>query len=374
MILLIILIFLITSYIGFIIVPAVLLYRFVFGRKPCSTPLNERGTLEGTRYAPFSEALLPAERFVQSREHESVSITARDGVVLCGSYYDQKSPRTMIFAHGYAGAPVSNFCAQAERFYKLGWNLLFITERAHGDSGGNRLGLGVLEQYDLLKWIDFEARNSSVEEIVLYGSSMGSAAVGYASDKITEPKVKVLVIDCAFVSPDRQLRCDGRTRKLPTFLLLPVMRVIAWFDMHEDIYRPVGKSLQNTHIPVLFIHGEADRTVPIEQGMENYKACGSENVSPAELEAHFNALPFIQDSQVFEDVAENGKHILALEVVPRQTVLSKMDLENPKEYIISELEKVNLTLPSFERVNRIEVRDSDFERTPSMKIARYKKC
>ena len=50
MILLIILIFLITSYIGFIIVPAVLLYRFVFGRKPCSTPLNERGTLEGTRY------------------------------------------------------------------------------------------------------------------------------------------------------------------------------------------------------------------------------------------------------------------------------------------------------------------------------------
>ena len=51
MILLIILIFLITSYIAFIIVPAVLLYRFVFGRKPCSTPLNERGTLEvrGTR-------------------------------------------------------------------------------------------------------------------------------------------------------------------------------------------------------------------------------------------------------------------------------------------------------------------------------------
>jgi len=99
-----------------------------------------------------------------------------------------------------------------------------------------------------------------------------------------------------------------------------------------------------------------------------------ENVSPAELEARFNTLPFIQDSQVFEDVTENGKHILALEVVPRQTVLSKMNLENPKEYIISELEKLNLTLPSFERVNRIEVRDSDFERTPSMKIARYKKC
>ena len=56
------------------------------------------------------------------------------------------------------------------------------------------------------------------------------------------------------------------------------------------------------------------------------------------------------------------------------TVVSKMGLDNPKEYIISELEKVNASLPAFERVNRIEIRDKDFERTPSMKIVRYKKC
>lgn len=99
-----------------------------------------------------------------------------------------------------------------------------------------------------------------------------------------------------------------------------------------------------------------------------------ENIFPAELETHFNALPFIQDSQVFEDVAENGKHILALEVVPRQTVLSQMELEHPGEFILQELEKVNRELPSFRRVMRIKVRDSDFERTPSMKIVRYKKC
>ena len=86
-----------------------------------------------------------------------------------------------------------------------------------------------------------------------------------------------------------------------------------------------------------------------------------------------NALPFIQDSQVFEDI-DGGRHILALEVVPRKTVTAKMNLENEKEFIISELQKVNETLPAFERVNRIEVRDSDFDRTPSMKIARYKKC
>ena len=98
-----------------------------------------------------------------------------------------------------------------------------------------------------------------------------------------------------------------------------------------------------------------------------------ENVSPAEIEAHFNAPAFIQDSQVFEDVLDNGSHILALEVVPRMPELKGIE-GDVKEYIISELEKINKELLPYQRVSRIVVRDTDFERTPSMKIVRYHKC
>ena len=99
-----------------------------------------------------------------------------------------------------------------------------------------------------------------------------------------------------------------------------------------------------------------------------------ENISPAEVEAHFNTLPFIQDSQVFEDIDKNGKHIIALEVFPRATVIDKMGLDDRDGFILSELRRVNESLPSHMRVNRMEIRSSDFERTPSMKIVRYKKC
>ena len=75
-----------------------------------------------------------------------------------------------------------------------------------------------------------------------------------------------------------------------------------------------------------------------------------ENVSPAEVEAHFNALPFVQDSQVFEAVTDSGRHILALEVVPRATVIGKMGLDDPNGFILAELEKVNETLPDHQRV------------------------
>lgn len=298
MIVLIILLILLSLYIGFIVVPAALIFRFAFSRKPCSVPLTERGTLEGTRYAPYADRLIPAERFVKAQPHERVRVTARDGVILAGSYYDNRSDRTMIFVHGYRGAPVSNFCAQAEHFYHKGWNLLFITQRAHGMSGGRWLGLGVLEQHDLPVWIEYAASKDGVESIVLYGSSMGASAVGYASDKITEPKVKALVMDCGFVSPYRQLVRDARVRHLPYHLLLPVMRLCGFVCFREDIYRKVTDSLKSTAIPVLFLHGEADKTVSIDQGRENYNACASQK--------QFIAVP-------------NAEHILAYTAGRKET-------------------------------------------------------
>lgn len=99
-----------------------------------------------------------------------------------------------------------------------------------------------------------------------------------------------------------------------------------------------------------------------------------ENVSPAEVEARFNEIPFVQDSQLFEDIDENGKHFLSLEIVPRAAVVAALPAEDKAAYMTSELEKVNLTLPGFQRAAKIVIRDKDFDRTPSMKIARYKKC
>ncbi len=135
--------------------------------------------------------------------------------------------------------------------------------------------------------------------------------------------------------------------------------------VYEDGWFKTGDLVRIDENGMLYITGRIKEIIVLP---------GGENISPAEVEARFNALPFVQDSQVFEDIDAGGKHILALEVVPRKTVTAKMELENENEYIISELEKVNASLPSFERVNRIEIRDRDFERSPSMKIVRYKKC
>jgi len=98
-----------------------------------------------------------------------------------------------------------------------------------------------------------------------------------------------------------------------------------------------------------------------------------ENISPAEVEASFSALDCVQDCEIYEDVTENGSAILVLEVLPRMTELGKLPEAERAGFLASEIAKVNASLPSYKRYNRLIVRDQDFPRTPAMKILRHAK-
>lgn len=136
-------------------------------------------------------------------------------------------------------------------------------------------------------------------------------------------------------------------------------------ESFEDGWFKTGDLVRFDEDGFLYITGRKKEIIVLSNG---------ENVSPAEVELHFNALDCVQDSQVFEDVAENGTHFLALEVVPRLTELAGLSPEEIRAKVTAALEEVNATLPPYQRVSRITVRDSDFQRSPAMKIVRYHKC
>lgn len=133
----------------------------------------------------------------------------------------------------------------------------------------------------------------------------------------------------------------------------------------EDGYFKTGDLVRFDDEGMLYIIGRCKEIIVLPNG---------ENISPAELETKFNELKVIQDSQVFEDITENGEHILALEVVPRAVEIAKLGIKDVESYLKAELQKVSNSLLPYQRVSRITIRDKDFERTPSMKILRYHKC
>lgn len=92
-----------------------------------------------------------------------------------------------------------------------------------------------------------------------------------------------------------------------------------------------------------------------------------ENISPEDLENEFCKFDIIQDAMIYDEVVE-GMQILVLEVYPRP--LEKSKITDANEYIMSELKKINASLPTFQRVSKIIIRDEDFDRTPAMKKVR----
>ena len=99
-----------------------------------------------------------------------------------------------------------------------------------------------------------------------------------------------------------------------------------------------------------------------------------ENISPAEVEQKFNEIEAIQDSLVYEDHDAAGKAILALQIYPRAVVLKAKGIadEDAADYLKAEVDRVNATLPSIQRISKLIIREKDFIRSGAMKILRDK--
>ena len=129
---------------------------------------------------------------------------------------------------------------------------------------------------------------------------------------------------------------------------------------YEDGYFKTGDLVRIDEDGYLYITGRIKEIIVLSSG---------ENVSPAELEVKFGAIDTVQDCLVF-DTEENGRQILALEVLPRMTKVKELGITDIYAHLKAEVDKINETLPSFEKINKLIVRETDFVRTPAMKIAR----
>ena len=269
----IIVLIIILLYIIFIIAPSTVAFYSVFGRKN-STPLRERRSL--SYYGPVIDKIDSSSEYLSKLEKQPLWLDSFDGAKLYAELYDGSLSKTAICVHGYASGVDYNFAVQGEFLHRQGFNLLFVTQRAHDKSGGGNICFGLKEQYDILGWIDKVREITGNDKILLYGISMGGASVAYTTDKADRDIVRAVIIDCGFSSPYDQLKHDHIMRHLPWMLMLPIERLLAKINLNIDIGTPVADSLRKTEIPAFFIHGENDTTVPPEQGQKNYDACASE--------------------------------------------------------------------------------------------------
>lgn len=133
-------------------------------------------------------------------------------------------------------------------------------------------------------------------------------------------------------------------------------------EENETAYSPDGYFKTGDLVTIddegfLYITGRAKEVIVLSTG---------ENVSPAELENYFYAMDEVQDCLVYAD----EKDKLTVEILPRAATVQKLGIADIEQYMKEKTATVNEKLPAFMKINKVIIRDSDFKRSPSMKIVR----
>lgn len=224
------------------------------------------------QYAPaLKKAIADCDRMPVERR----SLILADKTRLEAEIYRALAPAKgiVILAHGYHGRAHSDFAPVIPFYHDLGWDVLLIEQRAHGRSGGERIGLGITECDDVACWAHIMAGERPGFPVVLDGISMGASAVLMAAGLPLPKEVRGLIADSGFTSPADECAWLLRRVHLPAWLLMPTVRLLAkpllGFRLDE---RSAPEALAQNTLPLLLLHGEADRDVPCEMSRRNFEA------------------------------------------------------------------------------------------------------
>ncbi len=188
----------------------------------------------------------------------------------------------MILLHGMDGTDTSSFLPRARFLYEAGYTSLSEDMRAHGFSGGQRIGLAFEEPRDASAAIDWVLSQADLGDrpLALFGISMGGAvAIRTAAER---PEVDAVISSCAFASIDRMIAQGMRLMGSPEWMITVFgpysqlgMRTL--YGVWPAQASPLRDIPAVSPRPVLIMHGDADSQIPVANAYALAEA-GGENV------------------------------------------------------------------------------------------------
>jgi len=175
--------------------------------------------------------------------------------------------------HGYAASKAS-LLTPARVFHELGYTTFLVDFYGSGGSSGSGTTIGVKEASDVAAAVDYVRRTWPNRKLVLYGISMGGAAVlrAIGTDKINPDAV---IVEATFDSLLNAGKSRFRAMGLPTSPFAEML--IFWGSMQTVsnlfLHNPADYA-RSVNCPTLVLHGEKDERATLEQGRAIAAAMG----------------------------------------------------------------------------------------------------
>jgi pimeloyl-ACP methyl ester carboxylesterase len=216
---------------------------------------------------------------------DDVAVSAADATRLHGWMLTpaRANGHTVVLLHSIFGTRAATL-GPAERSLELGYRVLTVDARAHGDSGGGVPTFGALEAEDMRRWFRLAMggppeggpyEGGPHEDACVYamGSSLGAAHLLQAADA---PELCGIVAQSGFVSL-REITIDriGQQIGVGPWLGRTVLRPglesgFAYVRLRHGIRLDAASAagpVAAPGAPILLIHGADDDNVPVRHAM-----------------------------------------------------------------------------------------------------------
>lgn len=233
------------------------------------------------RKSPFGQYyphIAAANQWIHKHKSYGITTQSSDGLKLHALWIPANNPRgTVLLAHGYRSTYLVDFGPALDYYHSLGLNLLIPDQRAHGESEGKLITLGVKESRDMMLWVEYHNAHFGAAPLILSGLSMGASTVIYMTGMQPPENVKGVIADCGFTSPAEILSAVfRRVTHLPALPALWITDLLARMTAGISLWQcDSRKILSECKIPIVMIHGKEDGFVPCEMTKQAYDACMS---------------------------------------------------------------------------------------------------
>jgi alpha-beta hydrolase superfamily lysophospholipase len=203
----------------------------------------------------------PADHGLAYETHELIGGSGR----LSAWYIPHSLRRGMVLLfHGYQGCK-AHVLSEAKAFHEMGYACFLIDFPGSGGSDGDATTLGLHEALDVVRTVDYIRDHWPYERLILFGASMGSAAILRAVGRLrVEPNA--VILECPF---DRLLNAVAARCRMVGVPAFPTARlVVFWGSLRMGLngfrHNPADYA-RDVHCPVLLMNGSDDAQTPSVQ-------------------------------------------------------------------------------------------------------------
>lgn len=184
---------------------------------------------------------------------EDVWFQAADGTRLFGWYVHASTQAPVVlWCHGNAGN-ITHRLENLAQLFRLGLSVFLFDYRGYGRSHGQPSEAGLYKDALAAHAYLSTVRKIVPKRLIVFGRSLGATVAGHL---VSQRPAAGLILESSFPSVEHMARTH--------YFGLPAHWLIqARFDL--------ASHLKKVNVPLLVIHGDRDRIVPIELGKEVYE-------------------------------------------------------------------------------------------------------